>query len=264
MKTKWMRRTILAMLLFTPWGALSAEGNVSAYFNYLDAPVYNYSRSQTESELGKYQRDDFDDESYSITKGLLLFWASLKNLKDEKITSQATQHWERLHSSRAGGNPLTLAFYGTVEAMYGGALSSPDPVKKTRLALDGMAKLSKALDQLKENAKDDYLSLGFVYFLDGYTRSSLPSFFKEKAAAPDRLKAALKYYSKARKQDIYTKDLIYHFVAHTYHAYAVFYIGDGNIRKASKYLDKAQKYLDALDGSYALSEEIREKKAKLE
>lgn len=259
-----MKEMTLAALLFIAAGTLSAQQSVSAYMNYLDTPVYNYSGSQAESELAEYQKDDFTDRAYSIEKGLLLFWASSKSLKDEELASKAVQHWKRLYSASGDKDPLALAFFGTVSAIYGGAISAPDPITKTRLALDGMAKISEAQELLKNKAKDDQLALGFIYFLDGFTRSSLPSFFKEREAAPDKLKLALKFYSQARKRGIYTKNLIYHLVAHTYYGYAVFHISNGEVRKGLKYLDRAEKYLNELDGIHNLAEEIEKKRSKIE
>lgn len=240
---------------------LFAQEPMSPYMEYIDTPVYNYTESRINDELGgTYAQNNMEDKSYSITRGLLLFWSGFLNMTNEDIVFPVAEYWEELYSRSMYKNPLTLAYYGTVQAMSGGAISAPQPIKKTRLAVNGLEKLADAIAQLEQG--DDYLALAYVYFLDGMTRASLPSFFKEKKEAPKRLQSALSNFSKARKQKLYEQDLLYYLVAYVYRAYGEYYVGEGDVKKAVRYFNKSLEYLEDIEGEI-LSDVIKEKLDKL-
>lgn len=261
MKHTTLRALCIGMIyMFCVHGLFAQEG-ISPYMDYIDSPVYTYTESRINDELREtYAQNNMDDRLYSITRGILLFWSGFLNMTDEDIVFSAAEYWEELYSLSMYKNPLTLAFYGTIQAMSGGAISAPQPIKKTRLAVDGLAKLSDAIEQLEK--ENDYLAIAYVYFLDGMTRASLPSFFKEKKEAPKRLQSALSNFSKARKQKIYEQDLIYYLVAFVYRAYGEYYVGEGDVKKAVRYFNKALEYLEDIEGEM-LSDMIEEKLDKL-
>lgn len=219
------------------------------YDIYINSRIHGYTVERVQTELKKYKADNFDDDEYSITKALLLFRLSLLSF-DEQYTLSAFEYWQRLYALEQYHNPMHLTYIGTLEAMHGGAITTPQPTKKIAWANNGMKKIQQGVDALLKT--DNTIAIAYAYFLQGTTFSSLPDFFKEFALTPKSLKQALVYFGKYRKElkkspDESLNAMTLYLVSSVYFSFGDYALKDGKVSKAIKYYRTCKKYLKGID-----------------
>ena len=213
-----------------------ADNHISIYMPYINSPSLGLDMDAVEQ---LYKENGNEDK---VAFGLILFRRALIGGREDEV-KEAFDYWASLYEDSTYKNPLTLAYVGTLEAMYAGA-ADIGGIKKIRLVKAGAKKLYQAQKEI--STMNDSLAYGYVLFLTGNTFSNLPTFFKEfKKQTLPNLYDAKKQYTKAFKslgEDEAFMPMQYSLYASLYNGYGRWYEKSKKMSKANSYYKASKKY----------------------
>lgn len=252
----------IVVLFFVSTYGFSQEIKKGDYplVDYVECDVHTLDLEQVNATLKDYQEEKIDDMNYTVYKAILLFRKALLTFSEED-TLFAFEYWADLYANKNYQNPLHLVYTGSLEAMHGGAILTPEPLKKINWANRGIKKMQEGIDELERG--DNNIALAYAYFLQGSTYSQLPTFFKEFPLTSDSLKYSLKEFSRIRKEKLMDEQVLLFLVSYTYNVYGDHYLKAGEVKKAKKYYGSAKKYLDQSKMPASLKDELEKKISEL-